>query len=187
MSDQEHTSSEQLMQALAGGDLDAFNQIVLRHEKLAWGIAYRFLGDRHDAEDVAQEAFLRILEAAPRYKPVAAFTTYLSRIVTRLCLDQARKKRPTPTDSLAPVPADTLSGEERMAEMDRDRAIHVALDRLPPNQRMAVVLRYFEGFDCRTVASVMETTVKAVERLLARSRVSLQVSLADILDEKSAD
>jgi RNA polymerase sigma-70 factor (ECF subfamily) len=97
MSDVKETASEQLMQAVAGGDLSAFNEIVLRHQKLAWGIAYRFLGDRHAAEDIAQEAFLRILDAAPRYKPTAAFPTYLSRIVTRLCLDRARKKRPMPT------------------------------------------------------------------------------------------
>jgi RNA polymerase sigma-70 factor, ECF subfamily len=168
------------MLAVAKGDLDAFGQIVLRHQKLAWGVAYRFLGDRHEAEDVAQEAFLRILDAAPRYKSTAAFTTYLSRIVTRLCLDHAHKKRPIPTDTLPAVQADSPSAVERLAVHDREMAIRAAMDRLPPAQRMAVVLRYFEVLDCRSVASAMETTVKSVERLLARARETLEPLLTDL-------
>jgi RNA polymerase sigma-70 factor (ECF subfamily) len=171
------------MRDVAEGDMDAFDQLVLRHQKLAWGIAYRFLGDAHEAEDIAQEVFLRILDAAPRYKPTAAFTTYLSRIIARLCLDHAQKKRPLPTDSLPVVQDANPSAAERLAVQDRDRAIRAALDRLPPAQRMAVVLRYFEGLDCRSVASAMETTVKSVERLLARARDTLEPLLADLLKE----
>jgi len=176
-------SDEDLMSAVTRGDLSAFNEIVLRHQKLAWGIAYRFLGDRHEAEDVAQEAFLRILDAASRYKPTAAFPTYLSRIVTRLCLDRARKKRPMPTDRLPVVQNGDVSAAERMAVLDRNRLIRESLDRLPPSQRMAVVLRYFEGLDCRSVASAMETTVKAVERLLARARDTLEPLLAELSEQ----
>jgi RNA polymerase sigma-70 factor, ECF subfamily len=176
-------SSEQLMLAVAKGDLDAFGQIVLRHQKLAWGIAYRFLGDKHEAEDVAQEAFLRILDAASRYKPTAAFAIYLSRIVTRLCLDHARKKRPLTTDSLTAVQDAGPSAAERIAVHDRELAIRAALNELPPAQRMAVVLRYFEGLDCRSVALSMEVSVKAVERLLARARNNLKPFLGRLVDE----
>jgi RNA polymerase sigma-70 factor (ECF subfamily) len=171
------------MLAVAKGDLDAYDQIVLRHQKLAWGIAYRFLGDRHEAEDVAQEAFLRILDAAGRYKPTAAFPTYLSRIVIRLCLDHAQKKRPLPTDSLTAVQDGNPSAVERMAGQDREAAIRSALDRLPPAQRMAIMLRYFEGFDCRSVALAMDTTVKAAERMLARARDTLEPLLANLFKE----
>jgi RNA polymerase sigma-70 factor (ECF subfamily) len=171
------------MLAVAKGDLDAFDEIVLRHQELAWGIAYRFVGDAHEAEDIAQEAFLRILDAAPRYKSTAAFTTYLSRIVTRLCLDHAQKKRPLPVDSPPVVQDANPSAAERMADQDRDRAIRAALDSLPAAQRIAVVLRYFEGLDCRSVASAMDTTVKSVERLLARARETLEPLLADLFKE----
>jgi RNA polymerase sigma-70 factor (ECF subfamily) len=70
-----------------------------------------------------------------------------------------------------------------MAVLDRDRLIRESLDRLPPSQRMAVVLRYFEGLDCRSVASAMEATVKAVERLLARARDALEPMLAELSEE----
>jgi len=171
------------MLAVAKGDMDAFGQVVLRHQKLAWGIAYRFLGDQHEAEDVAQEAFLRILDSADRYKPTAAFPTYLSRIVIRLCLDHAQKKRPLPTDSLTAVQDGNPSAVERMAGQDREAAIRSALDRLPPAQRMAIMLRYFEGFDCRSVALAMDTTVKAAERMLARARDTLEPLLANLFKE----
>jgi len=119
------------MLAVAKGDLAAFDEIVLRHQKLAWGIAYRFLGDRHEAEDVAQEAFLRILDAADRYKSTAAFPTYLSRIVIRLCLDQARKNRPVPTDNLPAVLDGNPSAADQVARQDRDQTICAALAGTP--------------------------------------------------------
>jgi RNA polymerase sigma-70 factor (ECF subfamily) len=169
------------MMAVARGDLSAFDEIVRRHERLAWSIAFRFIGDMHEAEDIAQDAFLRILDAASRYKPVAAFTTYLTRIVTRLCIDHAREKHLTPSEHLPPVPDHT--GSEQMYIQDRERVIRKALDMLPPGQRMAVVLRYFEGFDHREIAAAMESTIKAVERLLARARNTLKPLLSDVFEE----
>jgi RNA polymerase sigma-70 factor, ECF subfamily len=171
------------MMAVAKGDLAAFDEIVLRHQNLAWGIACRFLGDEHEAENLAQEAFLRVLDTASRYRPMAAFPTYLSRIVTRLCLDHAQKRRPAPTDNLPIIQDGNPSAAERMAVVDRNLAIHAALDRLPPAQRIAVVLRYFEGLDCRSVALAMGTTIKAVERLLSRARDALQPLLSELREE----
>jgi len=183
MSHMENTTSEQLMQAVAQGDMDAFNAIVLRHQKMVWGIAYRFLGDGHASEDIAQEAFLKILDAAPRYRPSAEFRTYLSRVVTRLCLNYSEKRRPVYAEHLPEAADATPSGAEQVAARDEEKAIRVALDSLSPNQRMAVVLRYWEGLDCRDVAAAMETSVKAVERLLARAREALQPKLARLIEE----
>jgi len=92
-------TDEELMQAAAKGDLNAFEQIVLRHQQTVWAVAHRFLGDSSEAEDVAQDAFLKILKAAPRYRPSAAFRTFLIRVVSRLCMDRARKMRPVYTDA----------------------------------------------------------------------------------------
>jgi RNA polymerase sigma-70 factor (ECF subfamily) len=177
MSDQEHISSEQLMQALAGGDLDAFDQIVLRHQKSAWAIACRFLSDRHEAEDVVQDAFLRLLEAAGRYQPTCSFKTYFYQIISRLCLDRAKKKRPQHLDTIPDVPD---SGPDATSETERRQnaeAVRAALAVLPPQQRLAIVLRYYEGLSYQDIASALETTPKAVERLLARGRDRLQAIL----------
>ena len=176
-------SDEQLMLAVGAGDLNAFEQIVLRHQQSAWQIAFRFLGDRVTAEDIAQEAFLKILVAAERYRPTAKFRTYLHRVVTRLCLDTVRKKQPTYVDDIAaasgPSPAPLEAAESR----ERNEAVRQALNTLPPKQRMAVVLAYYEGLRGREIAAAMKVSPKAVERLLARARQALAVRLEDFLEK----
>jgi RNA polymerase sigma-70 factor (ECF subfamily) len=176
-------SDEDLMLAVAEGDLDAFEQIVLRHRADAWRVAYRFTGDAAEAEDLAQEAFLRILDAAGRYKPTATFRTYLFRILNRLCIDHARRKRPTVTDSLPQRPDGAPSAIQRLSDGERDAAIRAALDKLPPAQRMAVVLRYFQGLSVAEIAEAMDTSVKAVEGLLARARERLESVLAELMED----
>ncbi len=173
-------SDEALMQAVALGDLAAFERLVLRHQESAWRTAYRMLGCHQTAEDVAQEAFLRIFEAADRYRPTAAFRTYLYRIVVRLCLDHLRKGRPVPSDSLLPTD-DWPSPEQQATDAEQAQAVQEAIGRLPPKQRTVIVLRYYEGLTGRETAAAMETSVKAVERLLARARATLEGLLADHL------
>jgi len=168
---------EQLMLRVAEGNLDAFDELVRRHQHSAWRIAHRFLGDSTEAEDLVQEAFLRILAAAPRYKPSAAFSTYLYRIVTRLCIDSAGKKRPVFTDSLPETVDSSPDPETVLAQKDRDTLVLKGLDALPSRQRMAVILKYYEGLDYGEIARAMGTTVKAVERLLGHARTTLKTSL----------
>jgi RNA polymerase sigma-70 factor (ECF subfamily) len=162
------------MMAVAKGDLDAFGEIVLRYRSAAWGVAYRFVGDADEAEDLVQEAFLRILDSAGRYKPTASFRTYLYRVLTRLCVDYSRKKRPIPTEQLPEVPTAGPSQSERIERRELEEAIRAALDALPPKYRMVIVLRYFEGLSGVKIAKALKTTPKGVERLLARARSSLE-------------
>jgi RNA polymerase sigma-70 factor, ECF subfamily len=172
-------SSEQLMQSVAQGDRVAFNELVLRHQGSAWTIAYRFLGDAIEAEDIVQTAFLKILEAAPHYKPTAEFSTYLCRVVTRLCMDFVQKKRPLTTATLPDRP--DLSQNPTQGEEDME--IRKALETLPPPQRMAVVLRYYEDLNYRQIAAAMDVSEKAVEGLLDRGRKALTVRLAKYLEK----
>ena len=164
------------------GHLDAFERIVLRHQTEAWRVAYRFTGDAAESEDLAQDAFLRLLDAAPRYKPTATFRTYFYRVLTRLCIDHRRKKRPLLTDSPPSTPDTTPSPLWLADQTERGALIQEALNSLPADYRLAVVLRYFEGLSGAEMAEAMGRSVKAVERLLARAKEALERQLRDLVE-----
>ena len=168
------------MLRVAEGDLDAFNKIVCRHQYTAWRVAYRFLGDAAEAEDITQEAFLRILDASHRYKPSAAFSTYLYCIVTRLCIDNKRKKSPAYTNTLPEIVDPSADPATALIQKKRAVLIRKSLDTLPARQRMVVILKYYEGLSYGEIAQAMGTTIKAVEGLLGRVRKTLQKHLSDI-------
>jgi RNA polymerase sigma-70 factor (ECF subfamily) len=173
------SSDAELMQAVQQGDLSAFEQIVLRHQALVWSTACRFLNDAAEAEDMAQEAFLRVLDAAPRYRPTAQFKTYLLQIVARLCLDRLRKKRPLCTDNLPERPDDGKTPDDALIEQERHQQVRRAMEQLPTQQRMALSLRYDNDLSYEEIADVLRISVKAVERSLARGRAALAVRLGE--------
>jgi RNA polymerase sigma-70 factor, ECF subfamily len=173
---------EQLMQAVAGGDLDAFDEIVLRYQQHAWKIAYRFLDDAMEAEDVAQEGFLKILQAASRYRPTASFRTYLYRVLTRLCIDRARKRQPAFADDLPEVPDSSTGPADLLMEREQGAQVRAALDTLPPNQKAAIILRHYEGLSYGEIALALGVTPKAAERLISRARAALQSRLSHLIE-----
>ncbi len=163
-----------LLQAAGQGDLASFSRIVDRHQTWAWRVAYRFTGYEEDASDIVQEAFLRLFDASGRYRPKAKFRTYFYRIITRLCLDRAKKKQPLLLETIPDTPDSSPDATDTMMRQETAIAVRAALDALPPNQRLAIVLRYYENLGYEDIASAMETTTKAVERLLARGRERLR-------------
>ena len=173
-------TDEQLMQSVAGGDLDAFNELVLRYQGPAWKMAYRFLGDSMGAEDIAQETFLKILAAAHRYRPTATFRTYFYRILSRLCLDHARKMHPSKIGDIPDVCDSSLGPAEILIDTERRVQIHTALDSLPPNQKAAIILRHYEGLSYAEIAQVLSVTPKAVEGLISRAGTSLRARLSPL-------
>jgi len=168
------------MQATAKGDLKAFEEIIRRHQTWAWRIAYRFLGDEDEATDIVQEAFLRLLNASHRYRPKAKFRTYFYQIITRLCLDVTKKKKPLYVKDVPETPDPNPHISEQIIHDETAAAVRAALHGLPPNQRIAIIYRYYENMNYEEIASALETTPKAVERLLARGRHRLRT----ILNEK---
>jgi RNA polymerase sigma-70 factor (ECF subfamily) len=173
-------TDEQLMQAVAEGDLDAFNELILRYQDLAWKMAYRFIGDAMEAEDVAQESFLKTLEAARRYRPTATFRTYFYRILTHLCLDRTRKKQLTSINDIPEAMDPSLSPDESLIEKERRAQIRTALDALPPNQKAAMILRHYEGLRYTEIAQILGVTPKAVEGLMSRAGTFLQAHLSSL-------
>lgn len=174
-------TDEDLMLDVASGEFEAFEELVRRHRRLAIGLAHNLLSDSSRAEEIAQEAFMKILRNADNYEPTASFKTYLTRIVSRLCYDRTEKNEPVSFDPLSyhdnpghgSTPLDeTLEDEERKAVAD-------ALGQLPDRQRTAIVLQTLEDFTYEEIAETMETTKKAVERLLARARKKLKEVLVE--------
>jgi RNA polymerase sigma-70 factor (ECF subfamily) len=177
----ESVSDEQLMLEAAGGDMDAFERLVRRHQRGALNTACRFLGNRALAEEVAQEAFLRVLAAAGRYRPTASFRTYLFNIIYRLCVDAYRKRRPERLEGL-PAPADPAEGPLQEALRDERAAlVRAAIETLAPRQRMALVLKHFEGLSYEEIARALECSPKAVDALLIRAKAKLKEKLEDAI------
>lgn len=166
-------SDEELMRRTANGDLAAFNKIVLRYQHSAWRLASRFLDDPSEVEDVAQEAFIRIFETAPRYRMSASFKTYFYRILVHLCIDANRKKRELPADNIDDYTSADLDPAQRMYDRDREKKVQDAIRKLPSRQRTAIILKEFIELTYNDIADIMHTSTKSVERLLARARDAL--------------
>jgi len=177
----DHSKRDELLMLATGrGDKEAFARLVACYQQTAWRLACRFLGNTADAEDVVQDAFLKIYAAAPRYRADASFSTYLHCVVARLCLDFRRKKRPETGDSLPDI-EDPSSIVSDIETQERDQAVRAALQCLPARQRMAVVLRYYENCRSAEIAQILGVSEKAVEQLLARARAKLKNELSDWL------
>jgi RNA polymerase sigma-70 factor (ECF subfamily) len=171
---------EKLMRAAADGDINAFGELVCRHQQYVWNIAWRLLKNPVEAEDATQDVFMKLLDAVPRYRPTAAFRTYLRCITIRLCLDRLEKKQPIYMDHLPQLVSPGAHPLDKIKQQESGVYVRRALDSLPPRQRTALILRYYEDLDYREIAQSMNTSVKSVERLLARGRKALANLLAGI-------
>ncbi len=177
-------ANEALMLLYAKGDPEAARLLTLRLLPQVLGYATRVLGNRTEAEDVAQEAMLRLWQVAPAWRQdEAKVSTWLYRVVANLCTDRLRQGRRRRADALDEVPelSDPSPGAER-ALMARDRmaALQAGLDSLPERQRQAVVLRHIEGLNNPEIAVILEIGVEAVESLTARGKRALAQALAGL-------
>jgi RNA polymerase sigma-70 factor, ECF subfamily len=169
-----------LMVRAASGELAAFEELVRRNQRNAWALAWRVLGDAAEAEDVVQDAFLKIYKAASRYRPTARFRTYLYAVITRLCLDRSQKKRPEYTADLPDVPDAGRGPETLLITSELTEAVRRCLEGLPTNQRIAISLRHDDAMTYEEIAEVLQVSSKAVDSLLQRARSALRECLAHV-------
>ena len=167
-----------LLLRYADGDSRAAHALTLRLVPVVMAHAYRLLGNRAEAEDVAQEAMLRLWRIAPDWRlGEAKVTTWLYRVVANLCVDRLRRPRGVALDQVAEPEDDAASVEEDMQNGQRRRALQAALGRLPDRQREAVILRHIEGLANPEIAEIMGIGVEAVESLTARGKRALASDL----------
>jgi RNA polymerase sigma-70 factor (ECF subfamily) len=183
-----------LMRRIGAGDHAAFRILVERHQNAVIGTVAKMLGNPSDAEDIAQQVFLRIWRHAKRYRPDARFTTYLFTITRNLVFNETRRrgrKKEVSANEREETAGHTIpDSSERQpdAELLHDelrRAVDAAIAALPENQRLAVVMRRYEQLSYEQIAEVLKLSVSAVKSLLFRARTALRESLRDYLEDSA--
>ena len=176
-----------LMLRFQHGDPSAFDDLVRRHQKTVLNIAWRYCGDRALADDLAQEIFVKVWRARGSYQPSARFSTWLYRIAVNRCLNEIRSR---PKGAALPV-EETLQEregsrpEDDLLRADVRAAVRRAIDALPANQRMAVILSRFHELPYEEIAEAMSVSLEAVKSLLFRARENLKVALEKLVRRES--
>jgi RNA polymerase sigma-70 factor (ECF subfamily) len=183
----------ELMLRVRQGDAESFDVLLDRHRKPLVGFFVRMVRDQALAEDLAQEAFLRVYQARHRYQPDARFTTWLYRIATNLALNALRDRKGVETVSMGDDAssggmsrADQLSDsrptvEQEMVLSERERTIRQAVESLPESQRAAVILHKYQEVDYRQIGNILGVSESAVKSLLFRAYENLRVRLKPLL------
>lgn len=174
------------------GDYDAFEALFERHRLLVYRFAYQMTGKRDDAEDMVQEAFVRAYQNLHRYRDEAKFTTWLLRIVTNLCTDQARtaNRRTALEQQEAAGALDWMTRGnpedpiQNLEEERRKEALRKALNALPTHHRSVIVLRDIEEREYPEIAQILNCTVGGAKLRVLRARRALRDRIAPLLGEE---
>ncbi|HDR00338.1 MAG TPA: RNA polymerase sigma factor [candidate division WOR-3 bacterium] len=164
----------ELVRAAQAGGLSAFEELVRRHQRPLFGYLYRMCGNPAEAEELAQQAFVRAWGGIGRFRGEASFKTWLYRIATNLCINRATRRKPTvelPESLPAPEASEPA---ESYARARRVAAVRAALEQLPADQRAALVLVEYEEMSYREAARALRRSVRAVDSLIFRARQNLR-------------
>jgi len=179
------------------GDYLSFQELVKRHEKKIYNLAYKIMGNKEDASDVLQETFLQAFKKLPGFKSKAKFSTWLYRIAVNICLMRKRRQKKIKTVSLD-VPILTKQEDEIRRELRDDwsksplasleseevkRALSNAIDSLPEEYRTVFILRGVNGFSNEEVANTLKISLPAVKSRLHRARLFLRDKLSEYFKE----
>ncbi|MDX5367023.1 MAG: RNA polymerase sigma factor [Alphaproteobacteria bacterium] len=176
---------DELVAAVAQGDGQACAVLMERHLGRIVALARRMMGNQADAEEIAQEVFLRVWTNAGKWEPGRAqFGTWLHRVAANLCLDRLRRQRSTVDIDDLPDLVSAEPGPDRRLEADELAArVEAALQELPERQRAAIALSHYQGLSNTETAEILDVSVEAVESLLSRGRRQLRSLLATEKDE----
>lgn len=186
----------QLMLRFKEGDESAFDQLVEKFKTPVLNYIARQIGSIDEAEDLAQNVFVQVYKNAERYEATAKFTTWLFTIARNLCLNEFRRRQRHPVQSLEQTMSDDPDAEpaqladikarspsQETMDVELQERVLAAIQKLPENQRTAVLLCRYEGLAYEEIAKVLNTSVSATKSLLHRARETLKEELKEILRE----
>lgn len=185
------SADSDLISRAAGGDPSAFQALVERHRSMVYRVAYQFAGNHHDAEDIAQEVFIKVYRSLDRFRQDSQLSSWMYRIVMNACIDHRRRHAPAGAapfgaeaeHKMLNTPEETPGPEDRAYAGELGQVLECEIGRLPKGQRIVFVMRHHQGMKLGEIAEALglaEGTVKrqlhaAVHRLreaLARANVS---------------
>ena len=191
-----YRDDEDLVTRSKNGDLQAFEELVCRYERKAYFLAYRMMGNYDDANDLAQETFLRAFRAISGFRGDSSFSTWLSHIVTNLCRDELRKRYRISFESLdqevclgdaevkKQIPSSAPGPDEIYERQELQQELQELLNTLSPEFRLALVLRDIQGFSYQEIAEQMECSLGTVKSRLNRARNFLKETLLAQKEQK---
>lgn len=164
------------------GDINAFEQLILRNEKNVYNIAYRMMHDVEDAKDIAQEVFLKAYKNLNYFDGRSVFSTWIYRITVNTCIDELRKRKEKYTVSIddegqqtkLPQASPEEMPEERLVQKEAGREILVAMEQLSEEHRTILTLRDLRGFSYEEISDIIEVSMGTVKSRLARARKQLK-------------
>ncbi|WP_066321584.1 RNA polymerase sigma factor SigW [Bacillus sp. FJAT-29814] len=170
------------------GDQDAFGEIVEIYKNSVYQLCYRMLGNSHEAEDIAQEAFLRAYVNIKSFNQDLKFSTWLFRIATNLCIDRIRKKKPdyyldaevAGTEGLtmySQIPSDTELPEKELESLELQETVQKEILKLPEKYRSAIVLKYIEDLSLNEISEILDLPLGTVKTRIHRGREALRQQL----------
>jgi len=167
---------DQLLALIQDGDGQAFAVLVERHTERFYRLAFRYLQNKEAAEDVVQDAFVKLWESPSLWQPErnSKFTTWFYRIVVNLCLDALKKKKPVPLDDDSLVADDSRPVDEMMMREQQQKMIEKEIAALPMRQRTALNLCFDQGLTNQEAAEVMGINLKALQSLIMRAKTTLK-------------
>ncbi len=171
-----HQSDEALFREVQGGKRDAFAVLVERYQRRAFSVALRLLGRHHDAEDAVQQAFIRLYEARAQFDPKWRLSTWFNRILTNVCVDELRRRRPMLKLEEKDEPA-AERPDDSLERAERDRLLHEALATVPVEARIVLTLYYGDGQTYQEIGAIRGTSVNTVKTHLRRGRLALRKAL----------
>jgi RNA polymerase sigma-70 factor (ECF subfamily) len=176
-----------LISRAAGGDVSAFQMLVERHRSMVYRVAYQFAGNHHDAEDIAQEVFIKVYRSLDRFRQDAQLTSWMYRIVMNACIDHRRRQRPDSNGAFGDdaerrmlnAPEETPGPEERAYAGEIGEVLELEIGRLPKGQRVVFVMRHYQGMKLCEIAEALGLAEGTVKRQLHAAVHRLRESLAE--------